>query len=236
MPTFTRLRTLIPAIFMGLATLAAAPAHAQNLLQNGSFELGTFANNGTGTDSLPLGSTALPGWTTTNAELAWLINGNNYGIATPYGSYFLDLTGYHDSAPYSGVTQTIATTAGQTYHFSFALGVDQGDTRYSGPVSATATVGDVSQTFTLTPDPNNQFNQWQTFGYDFTGRDTSTDVRIIGISTAGGQYIGLDNVSVTSNANPVPEASTTVSLGLLLLLGAGGLVAAKRKKACSSAV
>ncbi len=31
-------------------------------------------------------------------------------------------------------------------------------------------------------------------------------------------------------ANPVPEASTTVSLGLLLMLGAGGTVAARRKK------
>ena len=34
------------------------------------------------------------------------------------------------------------------------------------------------------------------------------------------------------NANPVPEASTTVSFGLLLCLGLGGLVwSARRKKA-----
>ncbi len=44
---------------------------------------------------------------------------------------------------------------------------------------------------------------------------------------------GLDNVVVKTNAaGPVPEASTTVSFGLLLALGLGGVVvAAKRKKA-----
>ena len=37
------------------------------------------------------------------------------------------------------------------------------------------------------------------------------------------------------SAAPVPEASTTVSLGLLLALGVGGLViAARRRKAASS--
>ena len=33
---------------------------------------------------------------------------------------------------------------------------------------------------------------------------------------------------------PVPEASTTVSLGLLLLLGLGGITVARRKKGMSS--
>ena len=36
--------------------------------------------------------------------------------------------------------------------------------------------------------------------------------------------------SLTLAAAPVPEASTTVSLGLLLLLGLGGLVVAARRK------
>ncbi len=35
-------------------------------------------------------------------------------------------------------------------------------------------------------------------------------------------------------AAPVPESSTTVSFGLLLALGVGALVVAKRKKTASS--
>ena len=45
----------------------------------------------------------------------------------------------------------------------------------------------------------------------------------------GDESWGLDNVVVQTNANPVPEASTTVSLGLLLALG-GLAVAAKRRR------
>ena len=159
MTMFTPFHALIPAALVLAGAALSTPASAQNLLQNGSFELGTFVNNGTGTDSLPTGSSALPGWTTNTAELAWLINGNNYGVATPYGSYFLDLTGYHDTSPYGGVTQTLATTPGQTYHFSFSLGADQGDTRYSGPIYASASAGTVTKLFLFTPNTDNRSNQ-----------------------------------------------------------------------------
>lgn len=40
---------------------------------------------------------------------------------------------------------------------------------------------------------------------------------------------------VTSNASPVPEASTLVSLGLMLTLGMGGTVLAARKKKAAQA-
>jgi hypothetical protein len=38
---------------------------------------------------------------------------------------------------------------------------------------------------------------------------------------------------IVSPAAAVPEASTTVSFGLLLALGLGGVVIAKKKKACA---
>ena len=214
-----------------LVSLASTPVHAQ--IQNGSFETGTFVNNGQGGDSLPVGSTAIANWTTTNNELAWLVNGNVYGVATPYGSYFLDLTGYHDSSPYGGVTQTIATSNGTSYHLSFSLGSYQGNSIYGGQVGAMASAGGASQNFTFTPAAGSMGNQWGTFGFDFTATGSSTPITITGTSTQGGQYIGLDNVSVTPNA-PVPESSTTVSLGLLLALGMGGMVAAKKRRKAHS--
>ena len=41
----------------------------------------------------------------------------------------------------------------------------------------------------------------------------------------------VDGLTVTADGAPVPEASTTISLGLLLTLGLGGLLAARRKSA-----
>ena len=211
-----------------LLGLAAVPTHAQ--IANGSFEQGVFVNNGSGADSLGVGSTAITGWTTTNAELAWITTPNPYSLSTPYGSYFLDLTGYHDSSPYGGVTQSIATTNGTSYHLSFSLGTNQSNLSYTGPVGATASAGGVSQNFTFTPAAGSVGNQWGTFGFDFTATGASTPITITGILSTGGQYIGMDNVSATPNP-AVPEASTTVSLSLLLALGFGGLVVARRKKA-----
>ena len=208
---------------------AAAPVHAQ-IVQNGSFEQG----NATGDPSLAVGSTAIPGWTVTNAEIAFGTNGV-YGLATPYGSQFVDLTGYHDSVPYGGITQNIATITGTSYHLSFALGADQSSSIYSGPVSAAASAGGASQAFTFTPALGSTGNQWGTFGLDFIAAGTSTPITFIGTLSTGGQFIGLDNVAVTQNS-PVPEASTTISFGLLLMLGLGGLaVAKKRKQSAASA-
>ena len=106
-----------------------------NLLTDGSFENTTnFSNTGNDTMILqPGNSTAMPGWTvvgTEDAELAWIGPANPYGIPlmASDGSYFLDLTGYNNGAPYQrGVKQTIATTAGATYQLSFDQGDDQGD-------------------------------------------------------------------------------------------------------------
>ncbi len=222
-------RTLTP--LLALAALAGTGSvHAQNLLQNGSFESGAFVNNGAGAMSLTPGATTITGWTVTNAELAWLVNGNAYNLNASDGSYFLDLTGYHDSAPYGGVTQSFATVAGSTYHLAFDLGTNQSDGRYAGPISVSALVGGgTSQTFLADYAPTGTGNQSQTFGYDFVASSPFTSLTLTG--TRGNQHIGLDNVSVTTNGvPPVPEASTSVSLGLLMALGAGGVFAARQRK------
>ena len=67
--------------------------------------------------------------------------------------------------------------------------------------------------------------------YTFTGMATGpSSVLQFGFRDDPSEF-RLDDVSV-ADAGPVPEASTTVSLGLLLALGLGGLVVAgKRRKA-----
>ena len=65
---------------------------------------------------------------------------------------------------------------------------------------------------------------------DSTGANTIGSLVLTDPGFAGDQ-IGIDDVLIARAGAPVPEASTTVSLGLLLALGMGGIVmAAKRKK------
>ena len=61
---------------------------------------------------------------------------------------------------------------------------------------------------------------------------TPNENLILVLNTAGGTGVRSTSTFTTSfTTAPVPEASTTVSLGLLLALGMGGMVvAAKRKK------
>jgi hypothetical protein len=197
-----------------LISLAAGTAQAANLLQNGSFEntAGTFVNNGFGWMSLNPGSTVIPGWTTTTAELAWGQNGNSDGGTTPFGDFFFDLAGFHNFFPYGGVTQTINTTVNQKYTLSLSLGIL--NPTYPGPISVTATAGSSNQTFTF--NPSSSGNQWGGFSLDFTATSTSTPISIVGISTANTYYLGLDNVSVEAKTTQtVPEPSTILGLGLL---------------------
>lgn len=169
-----------------------------NLVVNGSFEnmAGTFAPDGNQVMSLAVGSTNIPGWTVINAELLWGNNTNVFGPRTPYGAFFVDLTGYHDSPPYAGVSQTIATTPGQNYRLAFSLGADQDVFAYRGPVSVAAMVGSVSNVFTLTPVGGATGNVWMSFTLDFTATNSSTSLKFFGTTATGGAYLGLDNISV----------------------------------------
>ena len=192
--------------------------HAQaNLLTNGSFENtnGTFVDDGNKTMSLASGSTAIPGWTATNGTItAWIQNGNPWNIPASNGSFFLDLTGYFDSVTYGGVTQSFATTIGTNYVLTFDLGYGGNSGAFAGPASVNVSVGGAATTFTSasgTPNPA----VWNHETYNFTATSTSTTLSIIGHSTAGGAYIGLDNADVElGTASSVPEPGTLGIVGL----------------------
>lgn len=199
-----------------LADDSAPASTPANLVVNGSFESfvcpNSFVPDGSGVMSLLPGSTAIPGWTTTAAELVWGMNVNAFGPRTHYGSLFLDLTGYHDAPPYGGITQTLATTPNQSYRLSFSIGSHEGTSNYRGPMTVAVTAGSVSNSFTFTGI--GFVNQWGTFTMDFTAESAATPLTFTGTESIGGAYLGLDNVSVM--AETAPE---TIRIARVTLVG-----------------
>jgi hypothetical protein len=215
--------------------LALATVNAKaNQLTNGSFENpnNTFVGDGNLVDELASGSTAIPGWTTINGvPTAWIKNGNPYGISAADGSYFLDLTGYSNFGTYGGVSQSFATTPGTSYVVTFDLGYGGNSTAFGGPVSVLASAGGTSGTFTSgsgSPNPA----VWNLETFDFTAASSMTTLSIIGKTTAGGFYIGLDNVDVEVGTAPPPTAVPEPGTCTLLLTGMSFLGCVVRRRFC----
>jgi hypothetical protein len=176
---------------------------------------GTLAATGMTVASLPVGSTNIPGWTIVQAEVAWGTNSNPFQIVTPYGGCFLDLTGFHDGKPYGGVRQVVNTVPNQALHLTFSLGSQQDSSSFRGPVSAAVILAGQTNEFTFSiPDST---NNWGDFTLEFTAQSSSTPLTIAGTATAGGHFIGLDNISVTPLA-PQFQIATAARDGNNLLL------------------
>ncbi len=204
--------------------LSSSVFAATNLITNGSFEnTNNFVITQQGSMALSPGNTALTGWTVVNAsnkDLAWIGPTNPFGITASNGSYSLDLTGWHDSAAYSGVSQSISTIIGDTYNLSF-------DTNANGAKISASAFGNNSLASSIFSNTQNTLNAWQTFSLSFTADSASTLVSLLGATAGGGGgggYIGLDKVTVIS-AVPVPAAIWMFGTGLI------GLGATMRKKA-----
>jgi hypothetical protein len=199
-----------------------------NAITNGSFENGNFvANAGGGGDSLAVGdTTSITGWTVIGGHgIAWLPNGG-FIVSAEDGNLFLDLTGYSDASPYGGVSQSITTVSGANYSLTFYLGEDGSSSFDTGPVSVSVTAGN-QVGVTRTNSSTAAGNTWVQETVNFTATGTTTAISITGLTSTGGQYIGLDNVDVEPAASGVPEPAMVLPVSL----AAAGFLWASRRKA-----
>ena len=212
-------RLFSTALALAALGFSQSGAQAQNLLVNGSFEDPGGTVNGT--PGLAPGSGAIPGWLVTDAEIAWVENGA-FNVFASDGARCLDLSGYHDSAPYGGIAQLVPTQPNAVYR----LTVDLGSNGAGNNVSLLAFVGAASTNFTFVHSAD-AAQEWGTFSFDFTATSASTTVSFTGLSSVAGNNLGLDNASLTylSGGASAPEPG---SLALLLLTGAIAMVRRRR--------
>ena len=252
----TSLRTALGLGTLALVALAAPAAHAQvtgyvnhPTTNSADFKSAVTANGDTVNSnvnfnaeavgaSVPTFYAASDGVTITSSGLSTSIQN---GAGPGQGN-----TSYPPLSPGEGVhasSHFLFVSGGGSLTLSFASPVagvgfstiDLFNPNGANPISITAFSG-ANGTGTSLGAFSAVGDNFQANKLYFMGAADSTGANTIGslvLTDPGfaGDAIGIDDVLIARAGAPVPEASTTVSLGLLLALGMGGIVmAAKRKK------
>ena len=207
--------------------LATTCAHA-NLIINGSFETPVVT---VGSFSLfSVGAATLTGWNVvgSSGQDVGIVSGSFFQNGVTFnaqdGAQWLDLTGFNSNSP-EGVSQTIATTAGDRYQLSYYVG----NTTGGGIFGATSTVNVSLNGVGTFSDKNSTADltglNWEQFTHTFIASSASTVLAFRNGDPLADNSNGLDNIVLT-NLGPVPEPATYV----LLLVGLAALAALHRQK------
>lgn len=205
-------KLLALAAVMVFVTLAAAPAKADNLVANSSFD--SSAGRYSGWTNQGFCCEAFTGWAHT-------------GTYAAVSGCVENCTGLADG---TFVGQTIDTVAGQSYTLSFWVSEDAGGTSELAVYWNNALVngGNITDPNPLT-DPNALYSGWKLFTFSgLIATGNNTYFQLNGCQTKG--EIAFDDVYVGSNG---PDGPATVpEPGSLMLMGSGflGLGSLVRRK------
>jgi choice-of-anchor C domain-containing protein len=172
------------AIALSGATLAALSGPT-----NGSFEdAGTYVDNGSGFQQLDTPNTSIDGWSVDAGSVDWI---GTYWAAQD-GSMSIDMSG----AEAGTLSQTFATTIGNTYTVSFYLSGNPAGPPTVKTLDVSATGGTLtSYTYDVTGNNLTTMN-WTQKTYSFLATSASTTLSFIS-TTAGVFGPALDNVVIT---------------------------------------
>ena len=145
-----------------------------------------------------------------------LLNGGTQTITA--GGNAFSLSGFGLNALVTPTQITYTATGPESFGTGFTLVASE-----TGVSPATI--------LTLTIDPTTTATGFIPADATFDSKDVFASLGNVAFASAGSKLV----LDYTAAAAPVPEASTTVSFGLLLALGMGGLVLAAKRKAASKA-
>jgi choice-of-anchor C domain-containing protein len=155
---------------------------------NGSFETGTYVDGGSGFEQLNAGDTSITGWTVDAGSVDWI---GTYWTAQD-GSMSIDMSG----AAAGAISQTFATTIGNSYSVSFSLSGNPAGPPVVKTLDVSATGGTVAQyTFDTTGSTLLDMH-WTQETYSFLATSASTTLSFIS-TTASAWGPAIDNVVVT---------------------------------------
>lgn len=185
--------------FVVMMCIAWTPAHA-NLLTNGSFEDGPVIAELDGFVELPIGSTAITGWTVIEGEID--IVGTTFWQHAD-GIRSLDLDGTPGSG---GVSQSVVTEIGVDYLVTFDLAASPGGTEPERNMRVAA--ADQSQDFLVDATGRTLSDMgWEMRSWVFTANSTLTTLELFSLNPQDGFFgPALDNVSVVVVPEPVSSA------------------------------
>jgi hypothetical protein len=179
----------------------AAGAGAQ--VVNGGFEPGP---GGGGYQALPGGSSAVPGWITSDTGVEWFLPSNFGYTNSPDGGYAVDLANTIFSA--GGIFQSFATTPAQSYQVSFWFGSQVASGR-DGTAEITVSAAATTQNFSITTVGSDI--TWEARTFSFVANSTTTTLSFRCTQDAFQHFAYIDGASV-----PAPGAAM---LGFVPLAG-----------------
>jgi hypothetical protein len=190
------MRFLFPILLA--AGLLASGARAA-LIVNGNFAADNWPAN-TAVPSQPTTLTSITGWTLLPGATVVGLGPGFAGIPTAS----VDLTGWSDSVPGSGISQTLGTTAGNNYTVSFTV-YDFG-----------AAISRINYTLNNTLVGNSLTGQGSSFTYSYNFNSIGNDaITFAWPGTIPSNVAVMANVQVTSAA-PIPEPGTWAAAALLV--------------------